>query len=502
LHIEMKTPSDLINKMAEGLPYKVLTMVREVLGEGNPDHMITRILASALEFTDMERAVLILTEDPPKIFKSATLDDTSVQEIYEISQSALEEASESHKPYVRLNAVSDPYLKGKPSILASRIMSIVCLPLKAGDRFTGVLYLDSREGIETLAKTESVLLEIFASIIGMALNNSLVLEQSLVENESLRASLNLVNFPEIIGKSDSILKVLQTVQNLLPTDLAVLITGETGTGKELIARVLHFSGKRKNGPFLAVNCSALTKTLLESELFGHEKGSFTGAIQQKKGLFEQAKQGTLFLDEVGEMPPSMQAKLLRVLQEGEFRRVGGTETLRTDARVILATNRNLQEMIRHEKFREDLYYRIRGAQIHIPPLRERPQDIALLASHFIKTTASAARKKINGFAPEAMELMKKYGWPGNVRQLKNEVERVVAFAQTEWIRPEDLDDEIKEFERAPAITKGTLKEREKKILLDALRENKWNILRTAKSLGLTRNGLYGKMKLHGIKNQS
>lgn len=502
LHTEMKTPSDLINKMAEGLPYKVLTMVREVLGEGNPDRMIGRILASALEFTDMERAVLILAEDPPRIFKSATLDDSAVQEIYEISQSALEEASDSQKPYVRLNAVSDPYLKGKPSILASRIMSIVCLPLKAGDRFTGVLYLDSREGIETLAKTESVLLEIFASIIGMALNNSLVLEQSLVENESLRASLNLVNFPEIIGKSDSILKVLQTVQNLLPTDLAVLITGETGTGKELIARILHFSGKRKSGPFLAVNCSALTKTLLESELFGHEKGSFTGAIQQKKGLFEQAKQGTLFLDEVGEMPPSMQAKLLRVLQEGEFRRVGGTETLHTDARVILATNRNLQEMIRHEKFREDLYYRIRGAQLHIPPLRERTQDIPLLASHFIKTAAAAARKKISGFTPEAMELMKKYGWPGNVRQLKNEAERVVAFAQTEWIKPEDLDAEIREFERAPAITKGTLKEREKKIILDALREHKWNILRTAKSLGLTRNGLYGKMKLHGIKNQS
>lgn len=502
LHSEMKTPSDLINKMAEGLPYKVLTMVREVLSEGNPDRMISRILTSSLEFTDMERAVLILAEDPPKIFKSATLDDSSVQEIYEISQSALEEASDSQKPYVRLNAVSDPYLKGKPSILASRIMSIVCLPLKAGDRFTGVLYLDSREGIETLAKTESVLLEIFASIIGMALNNSLVLEQSLEENETLRASLNLVNFPEIIGKSDSIIKVLQTVQNLLPTDIAVLITGETGTGKELIARVLHFSGKRKNGPFLAVNCSALTKTLLESELFGHEKGSFTGAIQQKKGLFEQAKQGTLFLDEVGEMPPSMQAKLLRVLQEGEFRRVGGTETLRTDARVILATNRNLQEMIRHEKFREDLYYRIRGAQLHIPPLRERPQDIPLLASHFIKTAAAAARKKISGFTPEAMELMKKYGWPGNVRQLKNEVERVVAFAQTEWIKPDDLDAEIREFERAPAITKGTLKEREKKIILDALREHKWNILRTAKSLGLTRNGLYGKMKLHGIKNQS
>jgi DNA-binding NtrC family response regulator len=381
-------------------------------------------------------------------------------------------------------------------------VSIVCLPLRAGDRFTGVLYLDSREGIETLAKTESVLLEIYASIIGIALSNSMVLEQSLAENETLRASLGLIHFPEIIGKSESILRVLKMVQTLLETDLPILITGETGTGKELIARVLHFSGKRKNGPFLAVNCSALTKTLIESELFGHEKGSFTGAIQQKKGLFEQAKQGTLFLDEVGEMPPSMQVKLLRVLQEGEFRRVGGTETLRTDARVILATNRNLQEMIRQEKFREDLYYRIRGAQIHVPSLRERTQDIQLLASHFIKTAAAAARKKISGFSPEALELMKKYGWPGNVRQLKNEVERVVAFAQSEWIKPEDLDAEIRDFEKTAAPTKGTLKERERRIILEALKEHQWNILQTARSLGLTRNGLYGKMKLHGITQKS
>jgi transcriptional regulator with GAF, ATPase, and Fis domain/serine/threonine protein kinase/tetratricopeptide (TPR) repeat protein len=502
MNMDIKSSSDLLNKMAERLPYKVLTMVKDVLAEQNPDRMIERILSSSLEFTDMERAVLILAEDPPRIFKTVTLDESTVQEIYEISQSALEEATDSRKPYIRLNAVSDPYLKAKPSILASRIMSIVCLPLRAGERYTGVLYLDSREGIETLAKTETVLLEIFASIIGIALSNSMVLEQSLAENETLRASLGLVHFPEIIGKSESILKVLKIVQNLLETDLPVLITGETGTGKELIARVLHFSGKRKNGPFLAVNCSALTKTLLESELFGHEKGSFTGAIQQKKGLFEQAKHGTLFLDEVGEMPPSMQVKLLRVLQEGEFRRVGGTETLRTDARVILATNRNLQEMIRQEKFREDLYYRIKGAQIHVPPLRERQQDILLLAAHFLKTAAAAARKKISGFSQEATELMRKYGWPGNVRQLKNEVERVVAFAQSEWVKPEDLDAEILESDRPTAPTKGTLKEREKRIIVEALKEHNWNILQTARSLGLTRNGLYGKMKLHGITPKS
>lgn len=494
----MMVPENLLERISERLPYKVLMMIKQVLSERNPDSMISKILSCSVEFTNMERAVLILSGEPARIYKSTTLDDSAIEEIREISKSATDEAAELTRPYIRLDASSDPHLKSKPSIIANRIMSIVCLPLHAGERVIGVLYLDSKERMEALASTETVLLEIFASIIGLALNNTLILERSLAENEDLRASLGLAQFPEIIATSEPMLAVLKTVHQLLETEIPVLITGETGTGKELIARVLHFCGQRKNGAFVAVNCSTLSKSLLESELFGHEKGSFTGAIQTKKGLFEQARHGTLFLDEIGEMPYSMQAKLLRVLQEGEFRRVGGNEELRTDARIVLATNRNLQELVKANKFREDLYYRIKGVQIHLPSLKERPQDIPLLASHFLKSAVTVARKKILGLTPEALELLKSYDWPGNVRQLKNEIERVVALTNSEWIHPGEFSSEIQEVAKTPLGKEGTLREKEKEIILERLHENKWNIFHTAKSLGLTRNGLYGKMKLHGI----
>jgi transcriptional regulator with GAF, ATPase, and Fis domain/serine/threonine protein kinase/Flp pilus assembly protein TadD len=498
----IKMPEDFIDRMAEKLPYKVLLMIKDVLTEQDPDVMISRILSCALEFTDMERAVLMLSEDPPRIFRSMTLEESTEQEIYEISRSALEAATQGGKPYISLDAATDPYLRDKRSILASRIQSIVCLPLRARKQLLGVLYLDSREGVETLAKTESVLLEIFASIIGLALNKTLVLERSLAENKELRSSLGLLQFPEIIASSESMLQVLKTVHRLLDSELPALITGETGTGKELIARVLHFSSSSKRGSFVAVNCSALSKSLLESELFGHEKGAFTGASNLKKGLFEQARHGTLFLDEIGEMPYSMQAKLLRVLQEGEFRRVGGNETLHTDARIILATNRNLGELVRRQQFREDLYYRIRGVQIHLPPLRERRADIPLLAAHFLKSAVVASRKKILGFSPEALDLLKHYSWPGNVRQLKHEIERIVALTESDWIQSEELDPEIQTAPPVKETKQATLREKEKQIILDTLSETRWNIVQTARILGLTRNGLYGKMRIHGISRKS
>ncbi len=497
----VNNPEDFINRMADRLPYKILQMIKEVLVEPDPEVMISKILSVSLEFSDMERAMLIVMDEPPRIFKSTTIDETTVQEMYEISKSAVEAAAQSHKPYVALDAVADPYLNTRPSIVAGRIMSIVCLPLRAQNRLIGVLYLDSREGVETLGKTESVLLEIFASLIALVLNKTLILEKSMAENLQLRSSLGLSSFPEIIGNSDALMSVLKSVHQLLNAEIPVLITGETGTGKELIARVLHYCGSRKSGSFIAINCSAITKTLLESELFGHEKGAFTGADSMKKGLFEQAKSGTLFLDEIGDMPHSMQAKLLRVLQEGEFRRVGGHETLRSNARIILATNRNLQQLVKKDQFREDLFYRIKGVQIQLPPLRERAEDIPLLATHFLRTSLLASRKRILGFTPETVECFKRYEWPGNARQLKNEVERVVALTEKEWIPLDEVDPEIRTGKEFPARKTETLKEREKQIILEALQKNKWNILQTAKALGLTRNGLYGKMKMHGVSKK-
>jgi DNA-binding NtrC family response regulator len=308
----------------------------------------------------------------------------------------------------------------------------------------------------------------------------------------------------MIGQSAAIDQVLKTVQSVLNYNLPILITGETGTGKELVARVLHYSGKRQKGPFVAVNCAAFTRELLESELFGHEKGAFTGAIQQKKGVFEQAQDGTLMLDEIGEMPLEMQAKLLRVLQGGEFRRIGGVQTLSTNARVILATNRNLEEMVSLGTFREDLFYRIKVVEIPIPPLRNRVEDIPLLANAFLKQVMLGSGKTFHGFTQEALEIFKQYSWPGNVRQLRSEVERLVALTDDGWIDVHHLDPRILRAVQPKNKMKtemiGSLLEIEKRLILDRLNEHNWSVILAAKSLGITRHGLYSKMKRYSISS--
>jgi Nif-specific regulatory protein len=499
----MQIGSDLIGKMTEALPYRILLMIKEILEEPNPEEMISRILETALEFTDMERAVLILQNGHPRIYKSATLDDTTVQEICEISRSAMESSHETGKPFLCFDASLHPAFKSKQSILANHIMSIVCLPLRAKDQILGALYLDSREGVESLASTEQVLLEIFASIVSLALDSALNLERTQTETERLRRSIGrTTEFPEIAGVSRQMAEILKQIDQFKDSHLPVLITGETGTGKELVARACHYSSKRRRGPFIAINCSAFARDLLESELFGHEKGAFTGAVSLKKGLFEHANSGTLFLDEVGEMSPSMQAKLLRVLESGEFRRVGGLETLHTNARVILATNRNLTEMIENKEFREDLYYRIRGVQIVVDPLRERPEDIPILASRFLKEALLTTARRIIGFSPDTIEIMKKYRWPGNARQLKSEIERMVAVSHEEWIRPNDLDPQIQKHAETSVqqeeASGSTLRQIEKDLILRRLEEHRWSVISTARSLGLSRHGLYSKMRRHSI----
>lgn len=504
---QMRIPGNFLDRMAEKLPYRMLQLVRSVLSEPNPDQVIKRILDTSLEFTGMERAVLLLEETPPRVYMSTSVDEETIREFREISASATESVSESRKPFIATDADSNTRLNQRPSIIRNRIVSIACLPLQVQDRLLGYLYLDSREGIESLATTESTLLDIFASVVALILNNSMTLEKSLQANESMSATLGLnEKFPEIIGTSPPMLQLLKTVHQLLNNDLPVLITGETGTGKELIARVLHYCGKRREGPFVAINSAAITESLLESEIFGHEKGAFTGATQLRKGVFEEAADGTLFLDEISEMPRSTQAKFLRVLQDGEFRRVGGNETLRTNARVVLATNRNLEDLVEQKEFRDDLYYRIHGAQLHIPPLRARREDIPVLASHFLKITSAAARKSIRGFSPKAMDILKRYNWPGNVRQLKSEVERIVAFLDHEWILDMDITDMIREAVLAgqmeTADNEITLRDAERELIVRRLNSFDWNIQMSARSLGLARNGLYSKMKLYGISKGS
>ncbi len=323
--------------------------------------------------------------------------------------------------------------------------------------------------------------------------------QELVEeNLSLRHRLeDHYRFEDIIAKSSKMQRLIELIKVVGKSNATVLITGESGTGKELVARAIHSQSNRHNKPFIAVSCAALPESLLESELFGHEKGSFTGAYAQKKGKFEFANGGTLFLDEIGEMSANIQVHLLRVLEEKEFTRVGGNEPIKVDVRVISATNKDLRKAIEKQKFREDLYYRLNVVNIELPPLRERKEDIPLLAEHFLNKFTSENRKEITGFSSDAMEFLLNYDWPGNVRELENAIERAVILARDSLITIDDLPQENLSLAYS-TTTRKNLKEVEKEHILNILRETGDNYSEAARILGVSRMTLYNKAKEYGF----
>jgi Nif-specific regulatory protein len=311
---------------------------------------------------------------------------------------------------------------------------------------------------------------------------------------------------EIIGHSVAMRALFDQLTKVVDTRVTVLIEGETGVGKELIAAAVHYRSRRRTQLFVSQNCAAMPENLLESELFGHKKGSFTGAHEDKKGLFDIADGGTLFLDEVTEMPLSLQSKLLRVLQEGEIRAIGATTEKRVNVRIVAATNRNLEKEVQEGRFREDLYYRLKVFPVRVPPLRERREDIPLLAGYFLARYATELGKAAAGFSQQAMELLQGYDWPGNVRELQNEVQRlVIQIDAGGFVTPDLLSPRIRQIEgvmERVRPTKGTLKEMvdqlERWILIEALREHQNNKTACAKALGITREGLHKKLRAYGL----
>jgi DNA-binding NtrC family response regulator len=307
----------------------------------------------------------------------------------------------------------------------------------------------------------------------------------------------------LVGQSAGLAEVLRLVERVAPTDTRILIVGESGTGKEMVARAIHQRSPRRDKPFFAINCGALTETLLESELFGHERGAFTGAVATRKGFFEAAHGGTLFLDEISETSPGFQTNLLRVIQEGEFRRVGGTRPLRSDVRILASTNREPRKAIAEGRLRDDLFYRLSVVQISLPPLRERAGDIAILAEHFVDVYARQIKKRVAGIDREALHALERYRWPGNVRELENVIERAIIMADPgQSIGLHDLPDDVvlTDGEALPAADEPMheLKEAEREILLRALRECNWNRSLAARKLGIGRRTLYDKLSRHHI----
>jgi transcriptional regulator with GAF, ATPase, and Fis domain len=383
-----------------------------------------------------------------------------------------------------------------------RAGSVLCVPLLESGRVAGAMYMEGQSTAERFDQNHLEVMTAVANLVSLALENVRHWEGLREENRALRSEINLEH--NMVGASARMREVLELVQRVAPTASTVLIQGESGTGKELVARAIHLNSPRAGRPFVAINCAALAESLLETELFGHEKGAFTGAVGQKKGKIESAEGGTLFLDEISELAPEMQAKLLRVLQEREFEPVGGTRSIKVDVRIIAATNRNLQEAVQAGHFRNDLYYRLNVVSIKTPPLRERREDIPALAESFLVKVSKKCKVAPRRLSGEAQAVLMQYDWPGNVRELENAIERAVVLGTATEILPEDLPEALLEAACAAsdpdAKFQCAVKENKRTLVLQALEQANGYYIDAAKILGLHPNSLLRLIRNLGLKS--
>ncbi len=468
--------------------------------------LLNEILNSAITSINAERGLIIVVDESGENYRTVASDQLKDKDTT-FSTSIVDATMESRKTLLSADLRSDSRFKDADSIRELGIYSFICAPLIVPfrDRALGTLYVDQRVHIKTFSQEDAAFLEAFANLAAIAINNTHLMERLIDENIHLREEVGKIyEFPGVIGKSELMQKVFHEAKQIMDDDCTVLLTGESGSGKEVIAKAIHYNGNRKNKPFLAINCGALPETLLEAELFGSIRGAFTGAID-KQGFFQAADGGTLFLDEIHHTSEAMQIKLLRVLQEKEIRRVGGTKNITVDARLICATNEDLQKMVQDKRFRQDFYYRINVVTIDVPALRDRRDDIPLLAQHFLEKYARQKAKSIRGFDKKALDALSVYGWAeNNVRELENEIEHAVIFAKdTESIGINDLSEKVRNTtdiasviltdERGEALNYHDF---ERKYLEYVLLQARGNKALAAKMMGIPRSTLRGKLRKH------
>jgi Nif-specific regulatory protein len=488
------------------------------------DHLLQLSIERAVALLEIEGAsVILLDEERQELYFKVADDARAGRELrlrehrFPATQGIAGWVIREGQSLIVPDVDRDPrHYRGVDTHTGTKTRSIICVPLRTKERIIGVLEaINKRQGVFTAEDVR--LLEGFANQLALALENARLIqalkaaqERLSEENRYLREAMaQTVKFETLVGASPTMQDVYRLVERVLSTTATVLITGESGTGKELIARVIHYQGPRANGPMIAVNCAAIPETLLEAELFGYEKGAFTGAAQRKPGRFELAAGGTLLLDEIAEMSPTLQAKLLRVLQDKRFERVGGTETLQTDARIIASTNQDLERLIAEGKFRRDLYYRLNVYPIPLPPLREREADIMPLALHFLKKYSDELGKEVDGLSREAGRLLLRYSWPGNIRELENVIERAVILCQGKTVTPEELPLALRGQPKSPVWNSETFRlppegislwELEKELIRQALDQARHNKSQAAKLLGLSRTQLRTRLKHFGLED--
>lgn len=461
------------------------------------DPLLENLVDLAIQHLHAERGVIFLKDPKGDLYPTAarSLYPDELVDVQKVALSVVQQAVVEKDGITSDNAQADPRFTSE-SAVHFNILSLMCMPLLHGDSVLGVFYLDHGGRPGAFSERDHSFMKAFSSLASTAISTAQEREVYRMENTYLRHKVSADQaFPEIISNSPKMISILETVELVAASNVAVLIAGESGTGKELIAQAIHFKSGRRDKKFITQNCAALPETLLESELFGYKKGAYTGATHDKPGLFEVADGGTLLLDEIGDLSLSSQAKILRALQEGEIRRIGDSKSRRVDVRIISATNKELQEQIQKGLFREDLFYRLNVVTVKLPPLRERKEDIPLLARHFLSLFAGRMGRRSLGFDKEALDFLKVYNWPGNVRQLKNEMERLaIVLGDGEIVIPAQLSEVIQQAavlsgSNHGARMKDSLDTIQRKMVLEALQKYSWNKTRAAEDLGITRRGL-------------
>ncbi len=516
---------------AEDQVRRLLEINQALAAERQPARLYARILDAAVELTGAERAFLVLAGpgDPePQIAASRNVDREEVRAAAsKVSRTVVRKVVETGASQLIESALEDPTLGPASSVAEMRLVSILALPLAVHGATVGCLYLDNRFQKGRFTAEHQQLMELFADQAAIAVDNARLHAQNEaarveleglnrklservavqeVELQSMRSALESRvdhaplkhDYPEILGRSPALVEMLHLLDVVVETDYPVLILGESGVGKEIVARAIHRLGRRRERPFVAENCAAIAENLLEAELFGYVRGAFTGAERDRKGLFEEADGGTLFLDEIADLDTSMQRKLLRVLQEGEFRKVGGREPIKVDVRILSATNADLAQRLKDASFREDLYFRLKVMCVRVPPLRERRGDVPTLVDHFLKEAAKETKRPPPDVTDDALALLLNYSWPGNVRELKNEIFKLSALANDridarmlrglgQGTRPAQL-----------SLAGRTLEELEKEAIRQALIVACGKRVEAARLLGLPRRTFYNRLKRYGL----
>ncbi len=459
-----------------------------------------KLLELIFEVVPADRGAIVRVGNSPDDFRSIFGWDRvpTLDRPLHVSRAAIEQALVTRVPVLsNLVGGGGP----SPDSGSQRLRSVLCVPLVLGNKAVGVVYLDSSGSRGGFDEHHLGMVTAIASMAASALDTAGRVE--LLENETHRLQAEIDLAHDMVGESRPMQEVYRFIAKVAPSDATVLITGESGTGKELVARALHRSSPRAAKPFVPINCAALTETLLESELFGHERGAFTGAVAQKKGKLEMAEGGTVFLDEIAELAPPLQSKLLRALQERQFERVGGLRPIKVDIRLIAATNRNLDDEMKKGAFRRDLYYRLNVVSITVPTLRERREDISLLASYFASEYARKSKRPVIGVSPEARLCLMNYDWPGNVRELENALERAVVLGSTEMILPEDLPDCVVEAQSSAGVALARyhqgVREAKMQLIMKALDQAGGNYTEASKLLGIRPTYLHRLVRNLGLK---